>query len=114
MIHYNKLIRDNVPEIEEKKGKKIVYHAATTDEEYWRALMQKLQEEIDEFGQRPEPDRFTDILDILDAVIEFKKFDEKELQALRENKNSQMGGFSRHWILDQSEEEIGQRQEQGI
>jgi predicted house-cleaning noncanonical NTP pyrophosphatase (MazG superfamily) len=114
MIHYNKLIRDNMPQIMQQKGTKIVYHEAEADGEYWAALMRKFQEEITEFEQAPSVDQVADILDVLEAVIDFKKMDKKELQALRKDKQNTFGGFTKGWILEQSEEEVGERQYQGI
>jgi predicted house-cleaning noncanonical NTP pyrophosphatase (MazG superfamily) len=114
MIHYNRLIRDNVPEMVKRKGKKIEYHQAAVDEEYWYVLLAKLQEESNEFAKDSSMEQLGDIIDVIDAIIAFKKFDLKELRALRENKNNELGGFEKRWVLEKSEEEIGERQEQPI
>ncbi len=105
--HYNKLIRDNIPDIAESKGKKLVVRRIQTDQEYWAKLKVKFQEEINEFGESQNMDTLVDILEVLDAIIEFKKFDVKELRALKENKRIEFGKFSKRLILEQSDEEMG-------
>ena len=47
-IIYNKLVRDNIPEIILNNDQKSSYHIAT-DEEYKNKLLEKLQEEVSEF-----------------------------------------------------------------
>ena len=114
MIHYNKLVRDKIPEIKAQQKKRIEYHEARTDEEYWHKLKEKLQEEIDEFGKRGDMESFGDILEVLEAVRDFKKFDHQELIVLKRNKKITFGGFEKRIVLQQSEDEIGDRQEQTV
>ncbi len=114
MIHYNKLIRDNVPYIMQRQGKNMKYHEAEADEEYWMLLLRKLQEEIDEFNANQTVEIFGDVLDVLDAIVDFKKFDRKELGAIRENNRETLGGYQKGWVVEESEVEMGQSQEQGI
>ena len=105
--HYNKLIRDNIPDIAEKRGKRLVARRVQTDQEYWAKLKEKFQEEINEFGESQNMDTLVDILEVLDAIIEFKKFDVKELRALKENKRLEFGRFDKRIILEASDEELG-------
>lgn len=108
MLHYNKLIRDKIPDRELKEGKQITYHAASTDEEVWFMLRTKLQEEIAEFGDDATMEQIADVWDVLEAIMKFKKFDEKEVNAIRENKRIELGGFDKHWVLELSEESMGE------
>jgi predicted house-cleaning noncanonical NTP pyrophosphatase (MazG superfamily) len=107
VYHYNKLIRDNIPEILSKKGKKVVVHRAVTDEEYWHKLKEKLQEEINEFGQKEDIETLADVYEVLDAMCDLKNFDRKELEAMRENKNIEFGKFNERLVLNESDEEVG-------
>jgi predicted house-cleaning noncanonical NTP pyrophosphatase (MazG superfamily) len=110
IIRYNKLIRDKVPEQARKKGNKISIHQASTDQEYEYLLKTKLQEEITELAEGITPERIIDILDVLDTLIEFKKYDKKELQAIRENIEIEQGKFSKRLVLESSQKEIGHDQ----
>lgn len=108
---YNKLIRNNIPNKFVELGKKYVVHTATTDEEYWMKLKEKLQEELNEFGERQSLESLVDVYEILDAMIAFKKFDPKEIAAMKENKSIEFGTFSDRLVLDESEEKFGKEKE---
>jgi predicted house-cleaning noncanonical NTP pyrophosphatase (MazG superfamily) len=114
MLHYNKLIRDKMPEIAKKQGKQISYRNATTDEEYWYLLKSKLQEEVRELGNNDSTENIVDILDVMDAIIQFKKLDPKMLAAFRENRAMEFGKFEGKLVLEQSDTEIGHDQSQLI
>jgi predicted house-cleaning noncanonical NTP pyrophosphatase (MazG superfamily) len=114
MHHYNKLIRDKMPEVAKKEGKQISYRNATTDEEYWYLLKNKLQEEVRELGEKDTTENIVDILDVMDAIIEFKKLDPKMLGAFRENRIMELGAFNERLVLEESDQEVGKDQEQLI
>ena len=114
MIHYNKLIRDKIPDIKAQHKEKIAFHVADNDKEYWPKLLAKLQEEINEFGEKGDMESFGDILEVLEAIRDFKKFDHQELMAIKKNKKIELGGFEKRMVLDESDKEMGHRQEQII
>jgi len=58
-ITYNKLVRDKIPKIIEKSGKKAVIYIAD-DKEYLKKLYEKLLEEIGEFKENPSPEELAD------------------------------------------------------
>jgi predicted house-cleaning noncanonical NTP pyrophosphatase (MazG superfamily) len=101
-LHYNKLVRDKVPQLAQRQGEKVAVHYAS-DEEYWLKLKQKLQEEINEFAKLETMDSLADVLEVIDAICDFKKFDVKELDAVRENKAIEHGKFTKRVILDDAE-----------
>jgi predicted house-cleaning noncanonical NTP pyrophosphatase (MazG superfamily) len=114
MIHYNKLIRDKIPEIKAREKKGIVYHTAITDQEYWFKLREKLQEELREFDERGDIESLADLFEVLEAMSKFKKLDIEEVWAVKKNKKIEQGGFKKRIVLDQSDEEIGHRQYESI
>lgn len=101
-MKYNKLIRDKIPEIIQQKGGKPVTHIAD-DREYWQKMKEKLKEEVDEFLKEDNQEELADILEIIEAICEFKKIARSELESLRKNKAGQRGGFKKRIILDATE-----------
>jgi len=97
-----KLVRDRIPEIISKAGKTPVTHIASEDD-YWKALKEKLQEEVNEFFEDSNEEELADILEVLDAICGFKNIDKKALEALRKKKAAERGGFKGRIILDGTE-----------
>ena len=102
-MKYNKLIRDNIPEIIEKDGKKAITHIAE-EKEYQEALKKKLQEEVDEFLENPNEEELADILEVIYALCDLYKIDKNKLEQLRKEKAEKRGGFKNKIILDETKE----------
>ena len=100
-MKYNKLVRDKIPEILEKKGVKYKIHIAGK-KEYWEKLKEKLSEEIKEFSKSETIEEFADILEVLDAIRDYKKFNRKKLGSVRKKKAKERGGFKKRIILEES------------
>jgi predicted house-cleaning noncanonical NTP pyrophosphatase (MazG superfamily) len=101
---YNKLVRDNIPEIIEKDGEKPITHIAE-DEEYEKALMEKLQEEVNEFLTEPSKKEMADVLEVLYAIAKLKGFDLDEVEKVRQERTEKRGGFEKKIILERTEKE---------
>ena len=100
-MKYNKLIRDKIPEIIKKKGGKPIVHIAD-EKEYWEKLKEKLLEEIKEFSKSGSIKEFADILEVLDAVRDYKKFDKRKLETIKRKKAKERGKFKKRIILEES------------
>jgi predicted house-cleaning noncanonical NTP pyrophosphatase (MazG superfamily) len=100
-MKYNKLVRDRIPEIIEKKGGKSATHIASEDE-YWKKLKEKLGEEANEFCESESEEELADILEIINAICNFKKINMNNLEELRKEKKEKRGGFDRKIILEES------------
>jgi predicted house-cleaning noncanonical NTP pyrophosphatase (MazG superfamily) len=100
-MRYNKLVRDKIPLILNKKGIKTSTHIAD-DEEYWQKLKEKLEEEVDEFLEKSTEEEMADILEVINAIVELKKMDKEKLELLRKKKASERGGFKRKIILEET------------
>jgi predicted house-cleaning noncanonical NTP pyrophosphatase (MazG superfamily) len=98
----NKLVRDNIPEIIKKAGKVPITHIAS-DEEYWKNLKEKLLEEVNEFCEDSSKDEMADILDVINAIYDLKKFYKKELEILRLEKAKEKVEYKNKIILDRIE-----------
>jgi len=100
-MKYNKLVRDKIPEYIKSKGGTPITHIAD-EAEYWQKLKEKLLEEIEEFDKNEIAEEFADILEVLDAFADYKGFDRKEVQRIKEKKAEERGKFKERIILDES------------
>lgn len=100
-MKYNKLVRDKIPEIIRKKGGKSKIHIAGK-KEYWGKLKEKLLEEIKEFSKSETIEEFTDILEVLEAVRNYKKFNKRKVEMIKRKKVKERGGFKKRIILEES------------
>jgi len=100
-MKYDKLIRDKIPEIIKQNGGAPMIHIAH-DKEYWQKLKEKLREEADEFMENGDASEIVDILEVLDAICEYKNFDRAELLTLKNKKAEERGGFKERIILEES------------
>ncbi len=100
-MKYNKLVRDNIPEIVKQKGGTAIIHIAK-EKEYWEKLKEKLREEVEEFNAKPSMEELADILEVLDAIIEFKRFSKTKLKKVKKDKKRERGGFEKRIILEES------------
>lgn len=102
-MKYNKLVRDKIPEIIKNKGINPITHFAS-DDEYWQKLKEKLQEEVDEFMKDNNDKELADILEVINAICDYKKIDKKELERLRKKKAKERGRFKAKIILDETKQ----------
>lgn len=100
-MKYNKLVRDNIPEIIRKKGGMPIFHVAE-DMEYWQKLLAKLLEEFTEFKADESLEEFADILEVVEAIALYKKFDQKIIEQTKVKKAEERGKFNKRIILDES------------
>lgn len=98
MIIYNKLVRDNIPDIIEKSGKKAVIKILN-EKEFYKALTNKLQEELNEFLSSDNLEELVDIGEVIHAILEFKSISLEEYQKARNTKKTNKGGFEKHLFL---------------
>lgn len=100
-MKYNKLVRDKIPEIIKSKGGTPITHVAD-DDEYWQKLKEKLTEEVNEFIESDNEEELADILEVLNAIFDFKKIDRIKLEALRIEKVNRRGAFKNKIILNET------------
>tara|TARA_R110000824_G_scaffold65952_4_gene171400 strand:+ start:246 stop:554 length:309 start_codon:yes stop_codon:yes gene_type:complete len=65
--YYRKLVRDKIPEIINKAGKKCKWHRAT-DKGYKKFLANKLYEEAKEFRDDPTAEELADVMEVLQYI----------------------------------------------
>ena len=95
---YNKAIRDKIPEIIQKSGKKAMINRLS-DEEFLSELEKKLLEEIKEYLQSKSVEELADIIEIIYRIIQIKNIPKEELEKIRSNKVENRGGFKKNLFL---------------
>ena len=99
-MKYNKLVRDNIPEYIKSKGKVPITHVAD-ETEYWEKLKEKLQEEVDEFLKDDNIEEIADILEVIDAIANYKKFSREDIGRIKGKKAEERGKFKERIILEE-------------
>ena len=95
-IIYNKLIRDNIPDV---ISSNFNYHIANT-EEYKIALFEKVKEELQEFIETPNVEEMADILEVIEAIINLFELDFNKIISFKNNKRKEKGAFDKRIILE--------------
>ena len=98
---YDKLIRDRIPEIIESKGKSCVVEIAS-EEEYVQRLVEKLQEEVQEFIENPCLEELADIQEVVHSLEHATSWGSLILAQL--DKRCDRGGFKKRLILKEVSE----------
>lgn len=96
---YDKLVRDDIPEIIEADGDEPVTH--TVDgQKYCQRLHDKLDDEVGEFHESDGPEELADMLAVVAAFAEAYDISEDELDAMRRAKAAERGRFEEGIVLD--------------
>ncbi len=101
-MNYHKLIRDKIPQIIKDDGSEPITYVAD-DAEYWAKLKDKLQEEVTEVLEDTNViEELADTLEVIHAMLAFKKITFDELEQIRLNKKEKRGGFENRIILKET------------
>lgn len=103
----SKLVRDKIPEIIRQNNKSPITEILDA-RCYAKALNDKLLEEVREFIEAVDGDdteamhEIADIMEVLDALIVFKKYDRHYISAYKDKKRLERGGFEKRILLKDS------------
>ena len=95
---YNKLVRDRIPEIIEKSGKKCKTEILT-DEDYLKMIDIKLDEELAEYHRDQSIEELADLIEVIRAAAIARGYTLDELEAIRAKKEEERGGFKEKILL---------------
>jgi predicted house-cleaning noncanonical NTP pyrophosphatase (MazG superfamily) len=104
MRSYNKLVRDNIPNIISKNGEKPITRVLT-DEEYIRELNLKIEEEVKEYLLDFSVEELADIEEVIRAILDYKNVSYEEFENVRLNKVNKRGAFKERIFLERVEDE---------
>ncbi len=96
---YNKLVRDKIPEIIERDGKRCDIRILDSAE-YLKMLDSKLDEEVKEYHVDQNLEELADVLEVLYALAKARGYSIEELEALRAEKAEKRGGFEKRMFLE--------------
>lgn len=95
-MQYNKLVRDKIPEILDKKG--IAYEKRiATPNEYKVELIKKLGEEVAEFSTEGNIEELADVLEVIDSIRKLPEY--SDVLDIKNRKIVEKGGFDQRIIL---------------
>lgn len=102
---YNKLVRDNIPEIIEANGEVAFYHTVDNDE-YWNCLLKKDSEELEEVRRaetREEvKEELVDKLEVIRAMASYHGFALEDIIEGANLKREVKGSFSKRLVLERT------------
>lgn len=96
---YNKLVRDNIPEIIERDGRNPIIRVLGTEErvEY---LKKKLLEEVNEYVNDGTIEELADLLEVIYSLCNYKGISIEQLEQTRINKANERGSFKKGILLE--------------
>ena len=98
---YNKLVRDNIPDII-LKDNELPCTRVLNDKEYIEALNAKLTEEVNEYLENENINEMVDILEVIRAICEYKNVSYDEIEKRRIEKKEKRGGFEKKIFLEKT------------
>jgi len=96
---FNKLVRDNIPDII-LKDNELPVTRILNDEEYLKELNKKLLEEVNEYLNDDNIEEMVDILEVVRAIIKVKGSSYKEIEDKRKKKALKRGKFKKKIYLE--------------
>lgn len=99
-MKYNKLVRNEIPEIIAQEGKTVSYRILN-EEEYKVALEEKLDEEVIEYHDSKSVEEIADIEEVLNEIIRANGHNRFEVFIARMRKKILKGGFTRRVFLEE-------------
>lgn len=103
MKKYDKLVRDNIPDIIHAQGKGVCFRVLS-DTEFKEYLERKLDEEVAEFHESKSLEELADITEVLYALAETHGRTVFDLGRMRRRKLFEKGGFTKRICLLEVEE----------
>lgn len=96
---YNKLVRDNIPDIIKKNGATPIVRILD-DEEYFKELNRKLKEELNEYLDGNDIEELADLYEVMLAILDYKKISLMEFDIIRKMKVEKRGAFKNKIYLE--------------
>lgn len=95
---YNKLVRDNIPNIC-RQNNQVSKYRVLGDNEYKTELKKKLKEEVKEYLISEEIEELADILEVVEALANSQGSNLPEILKIKEEKANKNGKFEKKYFL---------------
>lgn len=95
---YDKLVRDNIPEIIKNSGNKCEVEIVS-DDVALNYLYKKLQEEVDELLEDKNLEEIADVIEVLFSIGNKYGYSEEDILNKRNDKRKKSGGFENNIVL---------------
>ena len=103
MTTYNKVVRDNIPEIIQKDGHTCNIKTLP-DEKFLIEIEKKLSEEVIEYQNDKNPEELADILEVIYRIAKLQGISKEELEKIQIKKSKERGSFEKNlFLIDTSE-----------
>ncbi len=96
--YYNKLIRDKIPKIIEKSGKRPITEMLD-DKAYKKHLDIKLGEELQEYLDDDDINELADLVEVVYAILKHKGIELDDFEQIRKKKVDERGAFDKRLLL---------------
>jgi len=94
-----KLIRDNIPSLILESGR-IPNVRILGDDEYYKELVKKLHEEVEEYLDSRMAEEIADIFEVLYALMEYEEYTKNHIEKIRLEKRKTNGSFTKRIYLE--------------
>lgn len=98
MRHYDKLVRDLIPNIIEAEGN-VPRTKVVSNQEVIPYLIRKMKEELAEFEDSGSIEELADVQEVLNALVMKLGYTTDQLEGIRRQKSLSRGGFNDNIIL---------------
>lgn len=98
MKTYNKLVRDNIPEIIKNNGEQPITEVLN-ETRYLEELHKKLFEEATEFVEEDSIEELADLMEVIYAIARLRNINLDEVEQIRKQKAHKRGGFEKRIFL---------------
>ena len=101
---YNKLVRDNIPEIIGLDKRKPIIRVLTKEEfisELFKKLIEEAKESVKAKNNKAELIKeIGDIYEVIDAIIGYYNLDRRKITKVKEKRKAERGGFKKRIFLE--------------
>lgn len=100
MRRYNKLVRDNIPQIIMDNEGRFAKTRILNDEDFLNELNRKLQEELREYLSSGDIEELADLEEVIRGVLDAKNIRYEDFEKIRKDKAEKRGSFKKRIFLE--------------